>query len=369
MSQECIPLYHSYNIMTEILFTDINGVFPRAKEFDQITKFGGFAIGEFKKNGILGGTGFIFKVCSGVYPVVGLVLTAAHIFVEIFDYKPEPLEFIIGQESYQATPLKTNLDWSNLSAHFIDPIANCPISIPEDWVVCELRQMLGHNYSAKLVSLSIADFSQSLNQGLQTRLIGFPNMIKMDNLQYVSPEAKDSQLYEVKQCFLECNKLIVSKGELLKTLDMICTTCASASGMSGSPLLMKEHGQYKVIGLLHGGPTSLIHYLVSKLLSKRSSLSHSDLDALINYIDFKKSLADNQEPLNYLVHYLDISVLILQRLSIFPEIPKFFVPTLHELYCKALYIEFATGNQMKYNLCIPLNKFYLDLLEIRNRYT
>ncbi|OMJ78539.1 hypothetical protein SteCoe_21645 [Stentor coeruleus] len=354
--------------MTEILFADIKGVFPRAKEFDQIKKFRGFAIGEFKKSGILAGTGFIFKVSSSIYPVVGLVLTAAHIFIEIFDYKPEPLEFIIGQESYQATPLKTSLDWSNLSAYFIDPITNCPISVPEDWVVCELRQILGQNYSAKLVSLSIADYSQPLNPALKTRLIGFPKMIQIDNLQYMSPEAKDTQLYEVKQCFLECNKLIVSKGELLNTLDMICTTCTSASGMSGSPLLIKEHSQYKVIGLLHGGPTSIIHYLVSKLLSNKSSLSHSDLDALINYIELKRNLTINKKSLKHLTDYFDINVLTLQRLSFYTEIPRVFVPYLHELYCRALFIEFATGNQLKYNLCVPLKKFYLDLLDYKNQY-
>ncbi|OMJ65237.1 hypothetical protein SteCoe_38727 [Stentor coeruleus] len=368
MSKECIPLCYSCNTMTEISFANSAGVFPQTKEFDQIKKFGGFAIGEFKKYGNLVGTGFIIKLCHSTYPIVGLLLTVAHIFVEMFEYKLEPIEFIIGQESFEAILLKNSLDWSNPSARYLDPITNCPISIPDDWVVCELRQIPGNNYSSVLASLDIADPSQPISLGIRAKLIGFPKEIKIDDLQYISPEADNSQYYEIKKCFLDCKKLIVSKGEVLNALDMICITCISANGMSGSPLLIKEHGKYKVIGLLHGGPASPIHYLISQLLSNKSSISHSVLDALIDYIELKKILLVTQASQNSIALFLNVNLFMLQQLTNFPDIPMILNVQLHNLYSKALLIEFATGSKLKYNLCVPFNKFFLELINIKNRY-
>ncbi|OMJ67370.1 hypothetical protein SteCoe_35490 [Stentor coeruleus] len=368
MSKECIPLYYSYNTMTEISFVNSAGVFPQTKEFDQTKKFGGFAIGKFKKHGNLVGTGFIIKLCRSTYPIVGLLLTAAHIFVEMFEYKPEPLEFIIGQESYEAIPLKNSLDWSNPSARYLDPITNCPISIPEDWVVCELRQIPDYNYSSILVSLNIADPSQTISSGLQTRLIGFPKKIEKDNIRYTSPEANSSQYSEIIQCFLECKKLIISKGEVLNALDMICITCVSANGMTGSPLLIKEHGKYKVIGLLHGGPASPIHYHISQLLSDISNPSQFDFDALISYIGFKRSLAVSTEAQQCLETCHDILILLRQMAINSRKIHMAIADLLRQYYPQALYMEFITGNKLKYNLCMPIHKIHYELSGFISRY-
>jgi hypothetical protein len=57
--------------------------------------------------------------------------------------------------------------------------------------------------------------------------------------------------------------------------------------MFGSPFLIKVNGQYKVIGLLHGGPASPIHFYTSKILSDLSSPSIADIDNFIGYIEKK----------------------------------------------------------------------------------
>lgn len=62
---------------------------------------------------------------------------------------------------------------------------------------------------------------------------------------------------------------------------MICTTSASAIGMSGCPLLINDNGQYNVIGILHDGPASPIHFYVSQLIFTLLDPSQPTFDNLI----------------------------------------------------------------------------------------
>lgn len=368
MSKESIPLMPFYNTMTELLFADSNGAFPKAKEFNQEKKLGGFAIGVFREPGIdCRGTGFVVMLCSGVSSVIALILTAAHIFIREFQYDPAPLEFVIGLESYEAWPLKASLNWTDLSFRYYDPITNCPISIPEDWIVCELRQKPGNVYSSKLISLNLSDPTQSIGLGQKAKLIGFPKILDIHQLEYVSPEANRSQFNEVQQSLLGGNKLIVSKGEVMSASDMICTTCASVNGMSGSPLFTKANGQYTVIGILFGGPASPIHFFTSQILSNLSNPSKSYFDNLLSYIGGKKSQATSQNILNILNDYLLYINGMKQSINS-RGITHVSANILLDLYSKALYLEFATGNHIKYNLCVPITKFHNEVLCIRNRY-
>lgn len=101
------PLISFYKYYDRDLFVDSHGELPKLKEFDQSIELGGFAIGAFKDaDGSLGGTGFIFNVCSGVSPVKAFILIAAHVFIDNFEYKPEPTDFLIGGNIYEALPLK-----------------------------------------------------------------------------------------------------------------------------------------------------------------------------------------------------------------------------------------------------------------------
>ncbi|OMJ93214.1 hypothetical protein SteCoe_3916 [Stentor coeruleus] len=202
MSIEGIPLIPFYNEMTELFFVNSNGDFLQTKEFNQIKKLGGFAIGVLRESLIdHKGIGFIFMLCSGVSSVVALILTAAHIFIRTFRYEPISLEFFIGGESYEALPLKSNLNWADPSSHYYDPITNYPISILEVWVVCELRQKLGNIYNSKLISLNLSDPTKSIYPGLKTKLVGFPKFLNINDLHFLSSEAKISQFNKMKNAF------------------------------------------------------------------------------------------------------------------------------------------------------------------------
>ncbi|OMJ92548.1 hypothetical protein SteCoe_4683 [Stentor coeruleus] len=357
-----------YNTMTEILFADSNGDFPQAKKFNQTKKLGGFAIGAFREPSTdYRGTGFVFMLCSGVSSVVALILTAARVFVKSFRYESVSLDFVIGDDTYEAFPLKSNLNWLDPTSRYYDPITNCPISIPEDWVVCELKQKPGNSYHSKLVSLSLSDPTQPIYPGLKTRLVGFPKNFNIDSLHYVSPEADVSQYNKVKQCFLGGNKLIVSKGEIMSYHDMICTTCVSANGMSGSPLLIKLNDCYKVIGLLHGGPATPIHYYTSQIISNKLNPSNTDFDGLINYIQIKRGQAVTREVQNSLEYGLHF-VFYIQQNVYQKGLTNNCANILCDLYSEAINYEFVTGNQLKYNLCVPIIKLYNEALYIGSRY-
>ena len=98
--------------MTEIIYKDeATHTWPRSTPVDQNVTFAGFCIGNFfYYPGEKGGTGFIVKLLPHAEHI-GLALTAAHVFIQDFEYLPKRVEFLLGSETFIAEPLKTSLNW------------------------------------------------------------------------------------------------------------------------------------------------------------------------------------------------------------------------------------------------------------------
>jgi hypothetical protein len=94
--------------MTEIVFKDSAGNLPQSELVDQLSAFGGYSIGVFKN----GGTGFIIRDLQDSPVKPALILTSAHIFMEYFEYKSDPINFYIEYDAYFATPLKKKIKWN-----------------------------------------------------------------------------------------------------------------------------------------------------------------------------------------------------------------------------------------------------------------
>ena len=119
--------------MTEIIYKDeATHRWPRSIPVDQNATFAGYCIGNFCNScGEKGGTGFIVKLLPGA-TYIGLVLTAAHVFINGTEYLPKRVEFLLGSETFIAEPLKKSLKWDYESLYLIDPKSNSKISVPED---------------------------------------------------------------------------------------------------------------------------------------------------------------------------------------------------------------------------------------------
>ena len=295
MSTECIFSNHSLVLMSEIIFKDESGNYPQSELFDQVAEFGGYCIGNFYD----GGTGFIIKVLFDNTQISALLLTAAHVFVKDFVYNKNPNEFLIGDDTYLAHPLKDDLDWEDLSLRLEDPISNVKLSVPDDWVICELHKIPGNSYNSKLVSIEIADpMIDRKHQNVE--LIGIPERIDESKLFQICPESSSNQesLNEIKNCFNHEKKIIKTVGTILHYDELICTSCISANGMSGGPLLIREEGALKVVGLLHGGPASQIHFFITEI-SSNTSRSEEMPQHLYEYYMHKMSNIASSENIDF----------------------------------------------------------------------
>jgi hypothetical protein len=338
--------------MTEIVFKNSVGDYPQAQEFDQRAELGGYAIGRFHG----GGTGFIIWLCSETSKVVGLILTAAHVFLEDFTFLKSCEYFSIDRDTYLAVPLKKSLYWSNKSLRYKDPVTGSRISVPEDWIVCKIKRIPGQIYISSLTSISLANSPSHCPPNTPVVLVGFPNQFSPGAFNYVCPEGVRSEYHRVERSMLQGNKLVKTEGVVIKHKKMIAVTCVSSNGMSGSPLLISDGGQYKVIGLLYGGPASPIHYLVSNLISQADNPSSSDLDTLIKYLNVKQNNSTDNDLKNSLLRIINFLSQIHISVNSGAKLIDSDVDILQIIYGKALYYEYKSGNQLKHNLCMPIKK-------------
>ena len=346
-----------YN-MCEILFRDSNGSWPQLPQFDQMSELNGYAIGYFMTEGQRGGTGFIIKVLNNDQMYSALVLTAAHIFTDAFQFTTIPQRFLIGQETYMAYPLKVDLTWDDFRLYAIDKISNSKITYPEDWIVCGLRKFLFANYSQKLVPLELAQNPCMIVPNQSVVAYGYPKKPSKSTLGYMAPESLPSDFTDIKHILGGGNNLVYSVGKVLVVDDVICASCASVNGMSGSPLIVSEQGRHKVIGLLHGGPASLIHFLCGHILHFKDSRGLPALAELYSY------LADNIEDNAFISELLSQ----IEAVVLYSENIAAILGDIKVLYGRALSLERNSGKALNYNVFINTSRLSDQINKIINSY-
>ena len=97
-----------------------------------------------------------------------------------------------------------------------------------------------------------------------------------------------------------------------------------------------EENKYKIVGLLHGGPASPIHYYISKILSNTTSPPLNDIESLIEYFRKKFHSVDTEElrmNIRTQVIFLDSIRENILKSSVLEGLEKEF---LIQLYSKAL---------------------------------
>ena len=344
-----------YN-MCEILFRDSNGSWPQLPQFDQMSELNGYAIGYFMTEGQRGGTGFIIKVLNNDQMYSALVLTAAHIFTDAFQFTTIPQRFLIGQETYMAYPLKVDLTWDDFRLYAIDKISNSKITYPEDWIVCGLRKFLFANYSQKLVPLELAQNPCMIVPNQSVVAYGYPKKPSKSTLGYMAPESLPSDFTDIKHILGGGNNLVYSVGKVLVVDDVICASCASVNGMSGSPLIVSEQGKHKVIGLLHGGPASLIHFLCGQILHFRDSRG---LDALADLYSYLTDNIKDNGFISYILSEIEAVILDSKDLSSILE-------DIEELYGRALRLERNSGKAINYNIFVNTSRLSVKINNIIN---
>ena len=349
--------YWSTN-MTEIIYKDPSGSWPQTIPVDQISSFGGMSIGTFLRHGAKSGTGFIVKLTPLHPTVCALVLTAARIFISKFSYRKTQMDFLLENEVFKAEPLKDDLDWNNKKLFFKDPISCVRISIPEDWVVCTLSKIPGKVYSQSLVPLQLINPLCILYEELEVTLYGYPKVPELDHLTYVAPESNDIDYDEIENSLCQGNHLVSSKGKIKMIGDILSVSCISANGMSGGPLIIESQNCPFVIGFLHGGPASFLHYYPSRLLN---CMNPSIAQAFIDCLTFNLGNGSIYSYLHELLTKFSLSTIsrfdccVLERLLL-------------STYSDALNYEFFQGKNISYNNCLSIKAIFEPLNKILSSY-
>jgi hypothetical protein len=257
MSIECIDLNKDTHTNTEILLKDSTGDWIPTNlvdSLDPITQsVGYFMIG--------------VKVNHGNDPYA-IVLTAAHVFFDSFiKLTTNEAKFIIKNQPYIVSIRRKLFDWENCTSFAKDPISKNRLSVPEDWLFCELRKEK-IAYTHPLLPLQCSRI-KNMPLGTPVTIYDYPKPISDENYEYCSLNSTQSDVPALNCCIHGGNQLVQSSGTLrAKNKKLMCVTCPTSNGMSGSPIIVERYGMKIVVGLLHGGPAATFH--LDALLAKRN---------------------------------------------------------------------------------------------------
>lgn len=199
------------DIMTEVLFKDTCGNWIPTQEVDESVDPIANSVGYFIIGTEIKGTGFVIRVNQNNDPYA-IALTCAHVFMNFFlGLRNEPTRFIVKGEIYYVSLVPKSLNWYDKSKFPRDPISGNRISIPDDWLFCEIRK--GKiNYNNPLIALDLASRS-IIPQGTNIKIYGFPKPIDQINFGYCAPASTITDLEILNDCIHGGNKLVFSQGK------------------------------------------------------------------------------------------------------------------------------------------------------------
>lgn len=339
------------NFMTEVIFKNSKGEWPRTEIIDQDSRFGGFCIGHFQKDGVKGGTGSIIKLLYGHSNSFALVLTSGHIFLKDFQYLKEMTTFKIGREKFLAISVKNDLNWD---LFFKDSISGVNLSVPDDWTVCTISKIPSRNYIQKYIELGIYDVFSALPPDIDIEVHGFPLTPTSNMLSYIAPESLVKDLRDVKETVWNGSGLICSKGKILAENETMAISCASANGMSGSPVIIITPSGPQIIAILFGGPATKIHYYCALILHYKEQASTL-----------------TEKLLKHIRKYHVEQIFLAQLLENFSKLTdlefQLFWDMLSIIYSTAIMLE-KDRIMWKYNNAISIKSIWNELAALVNKY-
>lgn len=342
------------NSMTEVIFKNSKGEWPRTERLDQESRFGVYCIGYFQKDGVKGGTGSIIRLLPAQSNEFALVLTSAHVFIRDFQYLKEATVFRIGREKFQAVPIRNDLNWS---LFFKDSLSGVNLSVPDDWMVCSLHKIPNKTYSQNYTVLDIYDTSCALPHDIDIEVHGFPLTPSLDKLSYIAPESLRMDLKDVKEAVWNGLSLICTKGKVLAESEVIAISCPTANGMSGSPVIINTPSGPQIVGILFGGAATKLHYYCALIIHFGDQADPILHIKLLKHIRKHNSQITHHFSLWYLENF---SILSDQERSEYWEM-------LGYIYTAAIKLE-KNRIMWKYNNAISIRAIWSDLTVLLNNF-
>ena len=220
-----------------------------------------------------------------------------------------------------------------------------------------LKKIYGMCYTQILVPLQLSDGTTSLNRHDEELIMGFISFPNPLRLKYIAPNSLNQDFHAIKKCLDKGKSLVSSIGEVLNIGELIPASCPTAKGMSGSPLFKKTPSGYIVVGVLFGGPASLIHYCTAHLIHCEDIARNPVSQQLSNYLE--QNIKWSMKTLG-ICNELDQSTL----LNYLPA------PThgLQLLYSKAVKYESKLGRFTNYNNFQLISSLFSDIQQTLSSY-
>ncbi|OMJ92262.1 hypothetical protein SteCoe_5033 [Stentor coeruleus] len=356
MSTECIFIDSKPYIMTEVLFKDTCGNWIFTQPVDESIDPIANSIGYFMIGAEMRGTGFIIKINQNNNPYA-IVLTCAHIFINsTLGLRDDPTRFIVKGESYNVKIMPKFLNWSDKRKFPKDPISGNRISIPEDWLFCEIRKD-NKNYNYSLIALVLSNDS-FIPQETNVKIYGFPKPIEYMNFGHCAPTSKITDLSILNNCIHGGNKLVFSEGKILATnREIMSISCPSSNGMCGSPIIINTDNGIRVVGILHGGPSGTTHKKI--MLTIFETIHGININALLGLLKKInkqiKTIESAGIQICYKLHrYRTELEICIQAIQNGVEFTNFnsseIIEQLLDHYSKVLLIEAESGRFTDYNI-------------------
>jgi hypothetical protein len=232
-------------------------------------------------------TPFSYIYSRKTFNVIATAITAAHTIYlnpnasdKLWMFRVDPVNFE-PKTSFYAAPF---LDFVDETDTQLDPITRCKYSLPGDAMVFLIFET--PNATVNLTPLQSS--TRELEEGKEIVLFGYPGAPREPYSREAScplvirhPEI---HMEDINRAICGGKRLVKSSGNILKKGDLLCVSCTSMVGMSGSPACIVENGEYKAVGILVGGACAPFQRELIRILGCITRRQVIQADSLLNEV-------------------------------------------------------------------------------------
>jgi hypothetical protein len=155
--------------------------------------------------------------------------------------------------TFKAAPF---IDFVDEVYTYKDPITGNEFSLPGDIMIFLIFYTIGTTVTLSPLEVS----TLTPKEGQNVVIFGYPGQLGItttrETICPLSSKYTSIDYFDILQAIRGGNKLVKSSGKIIRTKDLMCVSCSSVPGMSGSPACVIENGEYRVVGILLGGPAA-----------------------------------------------------------------------------------------------------------------
>jgi hypothetical protein len=228
-------------------------------------------------------TPFRFRIDNGIeYNAVAVAVTTAHTILMKGAY-PAIWKFFTDADPNNSFPEYCGVALTDFVDHisdFKDPINLNSYSISDDIMLFLILEC--PHTTTRLSSMTVAP--SPILKDTAVSIFGYPVYTSLEQVYPLGVRFPLSE-QDVRNAIAGGSKLVRSDGAIKEVGELCAVSCTTASGMSGSPVVILENGIAKVVGILCGGPAAPLHRTLIRILIAAKNQEWNIAEVLINDLE------------------------------------------------------------------------------------